>query len=99
MAPLIPVSSVDTYWNYRCQLPYGVTTDQVRHAVEDIYDFFYRINSILVEQEGLDFFESLVLGNTLSGIMSELLVKRIGAHSSTLTRNILVGGRSARSRG
>jgi hypothetical protein len=72
--------------------PLWPTTDQVRHAVEDIYDFFYRINSILVEQEGLDFFESLVLGNTLSGIMSELLVKRISTHSSALTRNILVGG-------
>jgi hypothetical protein len=54
--------------------------------------FFHRIKSLLVEQEGLDFFESLVLGNTLSGVMSELLVKRMNAHSTTLARNRLVGG-------
>ncbi|MGH8065709.1 MAG: hypothetical protein ACRERE_10860 [Candidatus Entotheonellia bacterium] len=89
---LIRASFVEACWNYNCQLPYGLTTDPIRLAVEDVYNFFYRINSLLVEQEGLDFFESLVLGNTLSGMMSELLVKRISAHSTTVARNILVGG-------
>lgn len=92
MTPLIRVLPVEAYWNYNIQLPYGLTTDTVRLAVEDVYNFFYRINSLLVEQEGLDFFESLVLGNTLSSVMSELLVKRMSAHSTTLARNRLVGG-------
>jgi hypothetical protein len=92
MVPLLRASSIDAYWNYRCQLHYGLETDQVRLAVEEVYNFFYRINSLLVEQEGLDFFKSLVLGNILSGIMSELLAKRISVHAPTLTRNLFVGG-------
>ena len=92
MPHIIKASSIDSYWNHNCQLPYGLTADHVRLAVKDVYDFFYQINSLLVGRLALDFFESLVLGNTLSGVVSELLVKRIAIHSEELVRNVRVGG-------
>jgi hypothetical protein len=83
--------SMDAHWNHNCELPHGLKVEEVQKAVEDIYNFFFRMNSMLT-QEKLEFFESLVLGNTLSGMLSELIVKRVAVHSQTLERNIRVGG-------
>jgi hypothetical protein len=56
MPSLIRVSPVEPFWHYNIQPPYGLTADTGRLAIEDVYNFFYRINSLLVEQEGPDVF-------------------------------------------
>jgi len=81
----------DNFANYNCELPYGLTTTHVRLAVEDVYNFLHNVNNTLVDQ-GLEPLETLVLGNTLSKMLSELIVKRISAHCETLTRNVRTGG-------
>jgi hypothetical protein len=78
-------------WSGSCKLPYGMTVDEVRRAVEGVYEFFYAVNAALAKQE-LGLFEKLALGNTFSGLMSEILVKNIAKHSKTLMRNRHVGG-------
>ncbi len=80
-----------TCWNQAPRLPYGLEVEEVRLAVESIYDFLHAINGAL-EQHDLGLFENLALGNTFSGLLSEVLVKSIAKHSKTLARNSYVGG-------
>lgn len=68
-----------------------MTVDEVRSAVEGVYEFLYAVNGALAKQE-LGLFEELALGNTFSGLLSEILVKNIAKHSGTLARNKHVGG-------
>jgi len=79
------------YWVQKAQLGYGLTTEEIRLAVEAIYDFLHAINGAL-DQHDLGLFENLALGNTFSGLISEVLVKSIAKHSKTLVRNRYVGG-------
>lgn len=78
-------------FNAAVDLPYGLTVDEVRAALNDVYDFLHDINSFLISR-GYDRLEETILGNSLSGFISELVVKRIGAASRTLTRNGKIGG-------
>jgi hypothetical protein len=81
----------DDYWSDDCELPYGLEVNEIRAAVDDIYNFFQRINTVTIDED-LGYFEHLVLGNTLSGMISEFVVKRIAEHSQTLEANVRVGG-------
>jgi len=72
-------------------LPYGLTVNEVRRALESVYDFLHDLNAFLVSRD-YDRLEEIILGNSLSGFISELVVKRIGASSRTLARNAKIGG-------
>ena len=65
--------------------------EEVKSAVESAYDFLHAINGALYQHD-LGLFEDLALGNTFSGLLSEVLVKNIAKHSGTLVRNRYVGG-------
>jgi hypothetical protein len=81
----------DRGFNDRAVMPYGLTTVEVRAALEGIYDFLHDLNAFLVSR-GYDRLEEIILGNSLSGFISELVVKGIGANSRTLVRNGKIGG-------
>jgi len=72
-------------------LPYGLKVSEVEQAVAETYRLFHGLNDYLV-REGFRPLEELLLGNSLSGIMSEFLVKNIARVSSTLEANLKVGG-------
>lgn len=78
-------------FNWSADLPFGLRVDEVRDALEEIYDFLHDINSFLVSRD-YDRLEEIILGNSLSGFISELVVKRIGANSTALARNEKIGG-------
>lgn len=73
------------------RLPFGLKAGEVRRALEEIYDFLHDMNCFLVSR-GYDRLEEIILGNSLSGFISELAVKRIGANSKALARNEKIGG-------
>ena len=60
-------------------------------GTERACDLLYEVNNFLVGK-GLDRLEDLLLGNSLSGMASEILVKSISDCSKTLIRNEKVGG-------
>ena len=72
-------------------LPYGLTVGEVEQAVGETYRLFHGVNDYLV-QHGFRALEALLLGNSLSGIISEFLVKNIARVSATLVANLKVGG-------
>lgn len=79
------------YVNQRVVLPYGLTISEIEHAVAETYRLFHGLNDYLVES-GFRPLEELLLGNSLSGIISEFLVKNIARASATLESNLKVGG-------
>jgi len=78
-------------FNRDVALPFGLQVTEVRDALEEIYDFLHDLNTFLVSR-GYDRLEEIILGNSLSGFISELVVKRIGANSKSLARNEKIGG-------
>jgi hypothetical protein len=82
---------VEKFLNYKAHLPYGLTVAEVRQAMIDTYTFLFDLNSFLVNK-GYDRLEDLLLGNSRSGMISEVLVKNLANNSHTLARNRKVGG-------
>jgi hypothetical protein len=78
-------------FNYAAKLPYGLTVDEVKHALENVYRFLHDLNNFLIGS-GYERLEEMILGNSLSGFISEMVVKNLGASSKTLARNTKVGG-------
>jgi hypothetical protein len=79
------------YVNRGVTLPYDLTVGEVEEAVAETYRLFHGINDYLVDG-GFRPLEELLLGNSLSGIVSEFLVKNIARTSVTLEANLKVGG-------
>lgn len=79
------------YVNRSVYLPYGLTVEEVEEAVAETYRLFHGLNDFLL---GAKFrpLEELLLGNSLSGIISEFLVKNIARASGSLEANVKVGG-------
>ncbi len=79
------------YINRRVVLPYNLRVEEVEKAVVETYRLFHGINDFL-ESSGFRPLEELLLGNSLSGIISEFLVKNIARASETLEANMKIGG-------
>jgi len=79
------------YVNRRVTLPYGLTVPEVEQAVAETYRLFHGLNDYLIQSEFRPL-EELLLGNSLSGIISEFLVKNIARVSAALEANAKVGG-------
>jgi hypothetical protein len=79
------------YVNHATALPYGLTVSQVADGVHETYRLYDGINRYLVSA-GFRPLEELLLGNSLSGLVSEFLVKNIARVSTTLIANKKVGG-------
>ncbi len=79
------------YINRRVVLPYGLTVQEIEQAVAETYRLYHGLNDYLVAN-GFHPLEELLLGNSVSGIISEFLVKNIARVSHTLEANHKVGG-------
>lgn len=79
------------YVNQRAVLPYGLTVSEVEQAIAETYRLFHGLNNYLV-RNGFQPLEELLLGNSLSGVISEFLVKNLARVSATLDANLKVGG-------
>ncbi len=81
----------DEYFNPNVNLPYGLKQDEIRTSMLEIYETLNDINRILFNRSESRL-EDLLLGNSLSGIVSELAVKTIADRCPELVRNERVGG-------
>ena len=67
--------------NRKASLPYGFTIDELTRSVSETYRLFNGLNKFLTSS-GFRPLEELLLGNSLSGILSEILVKNIATLSN-----------------
>lgn len=77
--------------NSNAILPYNLTVQELVKGIDETYNLLYELNNFLVSKQ-LDRLEDLLLGNSLSGIVSEFLVKGISNNSKSLVRNEKIGG-------
>ena len=74
------------YVNRRVVLPYALKVKEIEQAVAETYRLFHGLNDFL-ENSGFRPLEELLLGNSLSGMISEFLVKNIARAAETLEAN------------
>lgn len=79
------------YINNNCILPYSLNVAEINSAVMKTYQVYHGLNSYLSENNHRAL-ESMLLANTLSGMLSELMVKHLADFSKGLIKNTKVGG-------
>jgi len=67
-------------------LPYQLRLDDFALAMQDVYDFFYDVNVLLLSR-GLQRFDDMLRPAILSGMLSDMLTASLSSHSRTLVQN------------
>ena len=60
-------------------------------AMQDVYDFFYDVNSHLVAK-GLERLDDMLRPAIMSGVLSDMMTASLAKHSRTLTENTYFNG-------
>lgn len=90
--PKIHKAKTDPKFIYHnASLPHGLRVDEVVDGISATYKLLFEVNNFLVSK-GIERLETLILGNSLSGIISEFLVRNISNCSVAVIRNEKVGG-------
>lgn len=77
---------IQSRFNPRPKLPFELRVDDFRLAMQDVYDFFFDVNTALVER-GLHRLDDMLRPAIMSGLLSDLLTSSLARHSRTLTEN------------
>ena len=78
-------------FNRQAALPYSLRTVDFQIAMQDVYDLFHDINSLLVGR-GLRRLEEMLRPAAMSGVVSDLLTASLANHARTLTENRYFNG-------
>jgi len=81
-----PMSLERAGFNERCELPYGLTVQEIRSAMQRFLGFLGSINTLLAGQE-MDPLEALLMPANFSSIVGEFMVAGISRLSTALTKN------------
>ena len=73
-------------FNRDIELPYSLRIRDFELAMQDIYDFFFDVNSFL-SGRGLHRLEDTLRKAALSGLISDMLTASLARHSRVLTEN------------
>ena len=78
-------------FNSLTALPYALRLDDFRLAVQDVYDFFFDVNTSLMAK-GLERLDDTLRPAIMSGVLSDMLTASLAKHSRTLTVNCYFNG-------
>jgi hypothetical protein len=78
-------------FNANAALPYELRLKDFEVAMQDIYDFFYDVNSALT-MKGLQRLDDTLRPAIMSGLLSDMLTASIAKHSRVLTENRYFNG-------
>jgi hypothetical protein len=85
-------NTVDTSkFNRKAQLPYELRLKDFEMAVQDVYDFFFDVNSNL-SKKGLQRLDDMLRPAIMSGVLSDMITASMAKHSRTLTENKYFNG-------
>jgi hypothetical protein len=80
-------NSVDaSRFNPRAALPFELRLKDFESAMQDIYDFFFDVNSGLVVR-GLERLDDMLRAAIMSGVLSDMLTASLAKHSRSLAVN------------
>lgn len=80
-----------TKFNAELKLPYNLRLRDFEMAMQDVYDFFYDVNSLL-EAKGLERLDDMLRPAIMSGLLSDMLTASLAKHSRSLTQNCYHNG-------
>ena len=78
-------------FNNEAQLPYELRLKDFGMAMQDVYDFFYDVNSHLAGK-GLQRLDDMLRPAIMSGVLSDMLTASLAKHSRVLTENRYFNG-------
>lgn len=78
-------------FNQHLQLPFELRSLDFEAAMQDVYDFFYDVNTGLTGK-GLKRLDDSLRQAIMSGMLSDMLTSSLDAHSRTLTTNLRHNG-------
>jgi hypothetical protein len=78
-------------FNRSVALPFELRPEDIFLAMQDVYDFFYDVNTHLVAK-GLERLDDMVRPAIMSGLMSDMLTSSIAKHSRALVANSYFNG-------
>ncbi|MBS0310230.1 MAG: hypothetical protein JSR88_02675 [Proteobacteria bacterium] len=82
---------VKTAFTKEAVLPYELRLQDFDSAIQDVYDFFYDVNSHLVGK-GLDRLDDMLRPAIMSGVLSDMVTASLAKHSRTLVENRYFNG-------
>jgi hypothetical protein len=89
--PVIRNTTDSSKFNGEAELPYQLRIEDFRLALQDVYDFFFDVNTNLVSR-GLDRLDEMLRPAMMSGLLSDMLTSSLAKHSRTLTVNSFFNG-------
>ena len=78
-------------FNPQPSLPYQLRVMDFESAMQDVYDFFYDVNSRL-EEKGLERLDDMLRPAIMSGVLSDMMTASLAKHSRVLTENTYFNG-------
>jgi hypothetical protein len=78
-------------FNRKAQLPYELRLKDFEMAMQDVYDFFFDVNSNL-SKKGLQRLDDMLRPAIMSGVLSDMMTASMAKHSRTLTENKYFNG-------
>jgi hypothetical protein len=73
-------------FNAAAVLPFELRLKDFEMAMQDVYDFFFDVNSFL-RRKGLQRLDDMLRPAIMSGVISDMLTASMARHSRTLTEN------------
>ncbi|HSW02039.1 MAG TPA: hypothetical protein VLI39_17865 [Sedimentisphaerales bacterium] len=80
-----------TKLNKDAVLPYELRLQDFQMAMQDVYDFFYDVNSLLTKK-GLQRLDDMLRPAIMSGVLSDMLTASLAKHSRVLRENRYFNG-------
>ena len=85
-------NTVDTSkFNLAGLLPYELRLKDYELAIQDVYDFFFDVNSSLVSR-GLERLDDMLRAAIMPGVLSDMLTASLAKHARSLTENRYFNG-------
>ena len=78
-------------FNTHIELPYELRLKDFEIALQDVYDFFYDVNTLLAKK-GLQRLDDMLRPAIMSGVLSDMLAASLAKHSRVLTLNEYFNG-------
>ena len=81
----------ENHFNTNLALPFELRLEDFRMAVQDVYDFFFDVNSAL-QIKGLQRLDDMLRPAIMSGVLSDMLTASLAKHSRVLRENTYFNG-------
>jgi hypothetical protein len=78
-------------FNSVARLPFELRLQDFQIAIQDVYDFFYDVNTLL-SRKGLQRLDDMLRPAIMSGLLSDMLTASLAKHARTLVQNTFFNG-------